>query len=41
MHPLGQIHKRAARCGYIDARACSLPKGLQAGTLPRHLRRIG
>ncbi|MEX2621614.1 MAG: DUF559 domain-containing protein [Egibacteraceae bacterium] len=41
MHPLAQIHRDAAACGYVDARAAGLPDGLHPRTLARHLRRIG
>lgn len=41
MEPLAQVHRGAARLGYIDARAAALPRGAAPRTLARHLRRIG
>lgn len=39
--PLAVVHADAARLGYVDARTGSLPEGLSAKRLRRHLRRIG
>ncbi|MEX0659882.1 MAG: DUF559 domain-containing protein [Egibacteraceae bacterium] len=42
MSPLAQVHRDAARLGYIDARTPARPPdGVHPRTLLRHLRRIG